>query len=186
MNSRKSLNKKISVWVVLFCYITTGLFAGGYIKKGETFLAEEDVRYFTYTESVEQLRIAKQAKNLSEQVAILKEIVADQEKTIEKHKQAAEKDQEAINGYKASLEQGKAAIQDYKHAIEKLETSNKERKEVAVVYKEVITTQTEALRNSLKTIGKEKSKRRFERKFYYWVGVLTPIVVGVAIKNVQF
>ena len=186
MNSRKTLNKKISVWVILFCYITTGLFAGGYIKKGEAFVAEEDVRYFNYSESLDVLRATKQAKNLKEQVALLKDIVADKEKELEKYKQAAEKSKKAIEKYEQASEQNKLAIQDFKQSIVKLETSNKETKEAAFIYKEVVTTQTEALRNCLKSLGSEKSKRRFERKFYYWLGVLTPIVAGAALKQIKF
>ena len=181
-------NKKRYICVMLFCYISTMLCASGYIKKGETFVATEDVRYYTYEEALEIYKDKKKnenLENLKKQIAILKEIVANDEIIIAKHKKAAELDAIAITKYKAAIQKQESSNQDYELAIAKLKTTIAETKKSSVIYQEVVTTQTQALKNALMSIGHEKSKRRFERKFYYWLGVLTPIAIGTAANQIK-
>lgn len=144
------------------------LLAGGFIKKGETFVATEDVRYFTYQESLNLLKDLKAKEMLAKKNILLQDIVSNQEEQIKKYKLAATLDQKAI--------------QDYRLAIASLEKSLSETKNASVVYQEVITTQTEALKNSLKVISREKGKRRFERNLSYVLGLITGGYVSGAFK----
>lgn len=180
-----NLSKKISIWTLLFCYTTTMLFAGGYIKKGETFVASEDVRYMNYDESVKAFEERKELLRLRKEVAAFESVVADLQESIKKYEQAAEKDQQAIQDYKNSIAKNESAIEDYKRAIGELKTSNTKNEKQAVIYQEVVTTQTQALKNALVSIGNVKRKNRFERKFYYFLGLATPFIVGAAANNLK-
>jgi len=179
-----NLNKKYIIWLVL-CFYSTAAFAGGYIKKGEVFVAQEDVRYFTYTEALTLYQERQQLENFKKQIALLKAIIADQDKAIEKYRIAADLDKEAIQSYKQAAAKDAAAIMHYRQSIDELQNSVNETKKESKIYQVVITKQTEALKNALVSIGHQKSKRRFERKLFYWAGVLTPFVIGAVIKNIK-
>jgi len=168
-------SKKICVWFVLFFYTVSSAFAGGYIKKGATFKAEEDVRYFTYSETVELYKEKQQFKNMQERLVLLKDIVADQEEVIKQYKLAADMDAAAIKEYKQAAEKYTTAIEEYKQSNAQLELGLQETRKESKIYQEVVTTQTQALKNAITTIGHQKSKNRFERNLYFVLGVAVTV-----------
>jgi len=117
--------KGSSLLLVIFVITSAVGLAGGYIKKGQTFKAEEDVRYFTQPESVRLL------EQLNELEALKKQIVIYQENE-RLYKEAIKEKDLSIESYKESITLLKMSIDQYKSIIDTLKLMSTEQAKTVV------------------------------------------------------
>lgn len=158
--------KKTIAWLLIFSFVTSSVLAGGFIKKGQTFIAKEDVRYFTYEESVRMLKEIENGKKLAEKVSSMEKIVANYEAQIAKHEAAAQLD--------------KAAMANYKDSIGVLKESVQEARKATIMYKEIILVQNKSLKTASARANSNRRMRRWERNLSFVLGFIAPVAGAYA------
>lgn len=162
--------KKVIALVLVFVTFVQPVIAGGLIRKGQTFKATEDVRYFTMPEAKRLLDDLSKKDALEAQVAFLKNREAKYEGEIYVLRQA----EEARH----------IAAESYKEAVFILKEATGELKQVSEAYKEVVLTQRSVVKTQAEQIETLQKRHRRNNIFTFLGGVLTTVAAGWAVGEV--
>jgi len=155
---------KVSNLAIFFTLISIASLAGGYIKKGQTFKAEEDVRYFTQSESVRLL------EQLNELEALKKKIVIYEEN-------------ERI--YKEAIKEKDLAIESFKESITVLKMSVEQYKSILETSKTVYSEQTKTIVELNKALSENRSASNRRSKTNFITGFLAPIAGAWGLSKIK-
>jgi hypothetical protein len=137
------------------------VFAGGIIRKGQTFTAHEDVRWFSMTEARQLLNELSKKDALEAQVTLLKnrEQRYEGEIYVLRQAEAARKD---------AVEACQQAIGIMKEAMAELKDVNK-------MYKDIVLVQQEALGKQAVQVQQAQRSRRRGNVVSFILGLAAPI-----------
>ncbi len=139
-------------------------YAGGYIKKGETLKATQDLRYFTKDESVRLL------DQLNELEAVKKKIVIYEENE-RLYKEAIREKDLAIDSFKESNTVLKMSIDQYKTIIDTL--------------KLMVNEQVKTVVELNKALGDTRSSSNRQKKINFFTGFIAPIAGAWGLSRIK-
>jgi hypothetical protein len=155
--------KTFSIVLILFL-ISSNVFAGGFIKTGETFKAKEDVRYFTKSESVNLLNQLNELEDLKKKIDTYKE-------NEEKYKEVIKEKNAAIKSLQESNTYFEFSIKQYKGLVENLQTLAK--------------TQNESMIELTKVILQVKASSNTRAKANFFTGFVAPILGAWGLSRIK-
>lgn len=153
--------KNVAFNVLLFVLCSSSLYAGGFIKAGETFKATEDVRYFNKAESVDLLNKLNRLDEVEKMIVLYKENES-------KYKMAIAEKDNSIASYKESLTYLEFSVKQYKTLAEDLQT--------------IVKAQTGSMIELTKTIMSNSNRRA---KTNFFTGFLERIVVAWGLSRIK-
>ena len=158
------VNLKTVVFNILFIFITCSIYAGGYIRAGETFKATEDVRYFSKSETVNLIQKLDRLDELEKQILIYK-----QNETL----------------YKEGVELKNKAIDSYKETITFLEFSNKQYKDLVENLKRLNEDKNKSMVELTKMVLEIKTASNRRAKANFFTGFVAPILGAWGLSKIK-
>jgi hypothetical protein len=158
------LKIKTFSFILILSILASEVFAGGFIKAGETFKAKEDVRYFTKSESIELLKQLNELEELRKSLEIYKE-------NEEKYKEAIKEKNSAIKSLQESNTYFEFSIKQYKGLIENLQTLTR--------------TQNESMIELTKVILQVKASSNTRAKANFFTGFVAPILGAWGLSKIK-
>lgn len=162
---------KVACWVILFCICPHLLLAGGIIRKGERFVAKQDMRWFTKQEAkklVAELREKDKLKQQLEKVQSREELYIQEISAL----------RQAENARREATEDARSAAESLKDAVSALKEAN-------VVYKEIVIVQRNIIKDNHYEITKLKRSRRRRTFLSFLSGFIAPVAGAYAMGKLQ-
>jgi len=163
------LFKKVAIALVFTTFLQP-VFAGGLIRKGETFRATEDVQYFTMPEAKRILNDLSQKDALEAQVQFLKNREARYEGEIYVLRQAEES--------------RRVAFEMTKDATAMVKEANAELRNVVAIYKDVVGTQQMVIDKQAEQISAGQKRRHRNNVVTFLAGILMPLAGAWAVGRI--
>lgn len=162
--------QKIVITVIIFSLLCQSLLAGGLIRKGEHFVAKQDVRWFTVKESRQLLGQINKVERLEKQIAILKERENQYSNQIVMLK-------DANHSRKLAMDACNEAVVTLKSAMTEIKSVNQ-------MYKDVVVVQQKIVEKQGGQITSIKKSRRRRTMLSYIAGFLTPLAGAYAVGQI--
>jgi len=162
--NNRNKNSKSPLILFLFILIAAPLFAGGFVKTGQSFTPSEDIRWFTKQESIDLLKDLEELDQLRISISQYK-----QNESL--YKQAAEEQKHAIISYKASIENLESALKQAQALINSLQS--------------LVQVQVESIKQLTQTVLQVKNNQRSSNRKNFFTGFLAPIAGAWGLSRIK-